>query len=71
MTGPCFLREVGKDTFLLSPDVVKVLRREKVVKGNATSKRDLRAVQDAFNLWRRQSGRPLCHLSRIVACSVV
>jgi len=71
MTGPFFLREVGKDTFLLSPDVVKVLRREKVVKGNATSKRDLRAVQDAFNLWRRQSGRPLCHLSRIVACSVV
>jgi len=70
MTGPFFLREVGKDTFLLSPDVVKALRRAKVVKRDATSKRDLRAVQEALNVWREQSGRPLCQLSRILACSV-
>lgn len=70
MTGPIFLREVGRDTFLLSPDVVKALRREKVVKGEPTSKRSLRAVQDAFNAWGEETGRPLCQLSRILACSV-
>ncbi len=70
MTGPFFLRFVGKDTFMLSPDVVKALKREKVVKGNPTSKRDLQAVQDAFNAWRKETGRPLCQLSRILACTV-
>ena len=70
MTGPFFLRQVGKDTFMLSPDVVKALRREKVVKGMPTSKRDQRVVQEAFNAWRKESGRSLCQLSRILACSV-
>jgi 3-methyladenine DNA glycosylase Tag len=70
MTGPFFLREVGKDTFLLTSDVVKALRREKVVKGTPTSKRDLAAVQQAFNAWREESGRPLCQLSRILAFSI-
>ncbi|MGH7857764.1 MAG: DNA-3-methyladenine glycosylase I [Candidatus Binatia bacterium] len=70
MTGPIFLREVGKDTFLLTPDVVRALRREKVVKGNPTSKRDLRAVQNAFVAWRAETGRPLCQLSRILSFSV-
>jgi 3-methyladenine DNA glycosylase Tag len=70
MTGPFFLREVGKDTFLLTSDVVKALRREKVVSGNPTSKRDLALVQQAFNAWREESGRSLCQLSRILAFSV-
>jgi 3-methyladenine DNA glycosylase Tag len=70
MTGPFFLREVGKDTFLLTSDVVKALRREKVVNGDPTSKRDLALVQRAFNAWREESGRPLCQLSRILAFSV-
>lgn len=70
MTGPFFLREVGKDTFLLTSDVVKALRRERVVKGNPTSKRDLASVQRAFNAWREETGRPLCQLSRILAFSV-
>jgi len=70
MTGPFFLRQIGKDTFLLSGDVVKGLRREKIVEGAGTSKRDLRAIQDAFNEWRRETKRPLCQLSRILACSV-
>ena len=70
MTGPFFLRQIGKDTFLLSPDVIKALRREKVLRGKGTSKRDLRAIQEAFNAWRRESGRPFCQLSRILAYSV-
>ena len=70
MTGPFFLREVGRDTFLLTTDVVRALWREKVVKDGATSKRDLPAVQQAFNAWHEESGRPLCQLSRILAFSV-
>ena len=70
MTGPFFLREVGRDTFLLTTDVVRALWREKVVKDGATSKRDLAAVQQAFNAWHEESGRPLCQLSRILAFSV-
>jgi 3-methyladenine DNA glycosylase Tag len=70
MTGPFFLREIGRDTFLLTTDVVRALRREKVVKDGATSKRDLAAVQHAFNAWHEESGRPLCQLSRILAFSV-
>lgn len=70
MTGPFFLREVGRDTFLLTTDVVRALRREKVVKDGASSKRDLAAVQHAFNAWHEESGRPLCQLSRILAFSV-
>jgi 3-methyladenine DNA glycosylase Tag len=70
MTGPFFLREVGKDTFLLTTDVVRALRREKVVTGDPTSKRSLAAVQQAFNAWHEESGRPLCQLSRILSFSV-
>jgi 3-methyladenine DNA glycosylase Tag len=70
MTGPFFLREVGKDTFLLTSDVVKALRRERIVKGSPSSKRDLATVQQAFNAWREETGRPLCQLSHILAFSV-
>lgn len=70
MTGPFFLRVLGKDTFLLSPDVVKVLRREKVIRGEPLSQRNRRAAQEAFNVWRAECGRPLCQISRIVSLSV-
>lgn len=70
MTGPFFLRMVGKDTFLLTDHVMKALRREKVLKGRGASKKDLRAVQDAFNVWRAETKRPFCQLSRILAYSV-
>lgn len=35
-----------------------------------TSKRDLAAVQAAFNVWREQSGRSLTEISRVLALSV-
>jgi 3-methyladenine DNA glycosylase Tag len=70
MTGPFFLREVGKDTFLLTPDVIRALRREKILTGDPTSKRSLGAIQRAFNAWHEESGRPLCQLSLILAFSV-
>ena len=65
-----FLREMGKDSFILSRDVVAALKREKVIDSAANSKRDRRAVQDAFNLWCEQSGRSLTEISRILAMSI-
>ena len=67
MSGAAFLRMVGKDTFLLTRDVVAVLMNEQVVTKTPTSKKDLLATQDAFNLWREETGRPYCELSRIVS----
>jgi 3-methyladenine DNA glycosylase Tag len=70
-TGPLFLRRVGKDTPVPSPDVVRALREQGVIEQKSpTSKRALRAIQEAFNAWHVESGRHLCEISRILACSV-
>lgn len=68
-TGPTFLREIGRDTFVLSRDVVALLVSEGVVAKKPGGVRDLEAVQAAFNTWRDESGRPLCQISRAVAMS--
>ncbi len=69
-SGPFFLRSVGKDTFILVDDVVTALQEQGVITGNPTSKKDRRAVQDAFNIWHEESGRPYCQISRTLACTV-
>ena len=69
-TRAYFLRELGKDTFILTSDVVLALVGAGVVDKFPSSKRDLAATQDAFNSWRLETGRPLCQLSRILSCSV-
>jgi len=69
-TGRYFLRFVGKDTPLMSPDVVRALVVQGVVDKAPTSKRALAQVQAAFNAWRDESGRPLCQISRVLSCSV-
>lgn len=69
-TGQYFLRFEGWDAFILSNDVVAALIREGVVTKAPTSKRDLAAVQAAFNAWRAESGRPVREISRILALSV-
>ncbi len=66
-SAPRFLRMVGKDTFLLTDDVVSVLKAEAVVTKMPTSKRDLAAVQATFNRWAEESGRSLAAISRIVS----
>jgi 3-methyladenine DNA glycosylase Tag len=65
-----FLRFEGWDAFILSGDVVKALIREGIVAKDPTSKKDLAAVQAAFNRWREESGRPVREISRILALSV-
>ena len=69
-SGPYFLRMAGKDTFLLTGDVVRALVAAGVVAKKPTTKDARAATQAAFNAWAAETGRPLCQLSRILALSV-
>ena len=69
-TGMMFLRSMGKDSFFMNEDIVAALVQAGVVQKKATSQKELAAVQEAFNRWREESGRPLAHISRTLACSV-
>lgn len=68
-TGPYFLRAMGRDGFILNDDGVGRLIEEKVIDRPPTSKRAMRAVQDAFNVWMDESGRSLMEISRVIAMS--
>jgi 3-methyladenine DNA glycosylase Tag len=65
-----FLRAIGKPAFIATPDVVAALIREGVVDRVPSSKRDLAAVQAAFNQWSNESGRDLTAISRVLAMSM-
>ena len=69
-SGPYFLRMAGKDTFMLTGDVISALVKAKVVKKKPTTKDARTAIQAAFNGWAAETSRPLCQLSRILALSV-
>ena len=70
MSAPRFLRMAGKDTFVLSDDVVAALKAQEIVDKTPTSQKDLARVQAAFNAWQEQSGRPLCHISMMLSYTV-
>jgi 3-methyladenine DNA glycosylase Tag len=65
-----FLRAMGKDSFILSRDVVAALVREGMVSAEPKSQRDLKRVQAAFNRWHQESGRPLTQISKVLAFTV-
>lgn len=66
-----FLRTMGKDCFILSRDVVLALQHAGVdIATSPSSQKDLRAIQQAFNLWHDETSLPYSHLSRIAACSI-
>jgi 3-methyladenine DNA glycosylase Tag len=69
-TGQYFLRGMGKDSFILSRDVVTALEREKLFTGSPTSKSSLAAIQAAFNEWVADGGRSLTRVSRVLAFTV-
>jgi 3-methyladenine DNA glycosylase Tag len=69
-TGPYGLRTMGKDTFLLSNDVVGYFTKRNIISGSAQSKRSLTAIQTSFNELQQQSGRSLQELSLIISKSV-
>ncbi|MCS3466796.1 3-methyladenine DNA glycosylase Tag [Pseudomonas sp. JUb42] len=70
MSAPRFLRMVGKDTFIASNDMVAALNAQNIIDKVPTSKRDQAIVQDVFNQWQAESGRPLCQLSAMLAYTV-
>tara|TARA_R110002033_G_scaffold44635_3_gene87567 strand:- start:2786 stop:3451 length:666 start_codon:yes stop_codon:yes gene_type:complete len=70
MTGQYAMRFMGRDSFILSRDVVARLVAEGVVDKTPTSKGAMRAVQGAFDTWMDQSGRGLTQISRVLAMSV-
>ena len=70
VTGQRLLRAMGKDSFILSTDVVARLVAEAVIDKAPTSKRDLVATQDAFDYWSDQSGRGLTQVSQLLALSI-
>jgi len=65
-----FLRLVGKDSFLLTSDVVARLKAAEVIDREPSGQRDLQAVQAAFNALQQASGRPLCQLSAMLSLSI-
>jgi len=69
-TGPYFLRVMGKDTFLMTGDVVRYLIGQGLIDRRPNSQRDLKLVQATFNDWQQQSGKSMAEVSRIVACSI-
>lgn len=69
-SGQYFLREMGRDSFILSRDVVAALARERVFDGSPTSKSSLRSIQDAFNDWVAGGGKSLTRVSRVLAFTV-
>ena len=69
-TAQYLLRLIGKDAFVLSRDVTAALIAASVIDKPPTSAKARRAVQDAFNGWMSESGRPLVQISRTLALSV-
>ncbi len=71
MTGQRVLRNMGKDTFVITGDVTRCLQRAGAdITANPVSKRELALIQTAFNAWHGESGLPYSHISRICACSI-
>lgn len=69
-SGARFLRMVGKDTFILTDDVVAALKYDGIVDKMPSSKKDLALAQAAFNHWQQESGLPLAHISRTLSLTV-
>ncbi|MGB0733092.1 MAG: DNA-3-methyladenine glycosylase I [Pontibacterium sp.] len=69
-SGPYFLRMIGRDTFILTDDVVASLIAQNIVTKKPTAQRDLKAVQTAFNTWHEQSGWPYAHISRLLSYTI-
>ncbi len=71
MTGQRVLRNMGKDTFIVTADVVRLLQRNGLdIRDNPTSAREMRLIQGAFDRWHEESGLPYSHISRLGAMSL-
>ena len=70
-SGQYLLRFLGRDSYVLSGDVLLCLRDAGVaLSDKGTSKKDTLAAQTQLNAWAKESGLPLVHVSRICALSI-
>ena len=69
-TGQTFLRRMGVDTLVLTPDVLTALAREGVADKSPGSVKSWKALQAAIDQWTVQSSRSLNEISQILAFSV-
>jgi len=70
-TAQYFLRFIGFDAFITSPDVIACLRDGGVdIAATPTSKKDRARIQAQFNAWRAESGLSATQISRICAMSI-
>ena len=71
MTGQRVLRNMGRDTFVITADVTRCLQLAGAdISDKPGTKRELAVIQDAFNGWHHETGLPYSHLSRICALSL-
>ncbi|MGG7565092.1 DNA-3-methyladenine glycosylase I [Rhodovulum sp. DZ06] len=70
LAGARAMREMGRDGWVLSPDVTARLAAEGVIAGPPTSKKAQAAVQAAFDGWAAETGRPFAAISRVLALSI-
>lgn len=69
-TGQYMLRHMGKDSYVLTSDVVARLKTEGVIDGAPGSAKAMKAIQAAFNRWRAESGLPFNAIGRVLAQSI-
>lgn len=70
MSGPRFLRLCGRDTFLLTDDVIQALKLYGVIDSAPTRKADLERINAQFVAWAGASGRPMAQVSRVLSHTV-
>lgn len=69
-TSQYFLRFIGKDGFVLVRDGISALIHAGIITSAPNSKRDLKLVQQAFNVWRDETGFNNAQISRILSLSI-
>ena len=68
-TAMRFLRTMGKPAFITTRDVSAALVEAGVLGAPPKNRKDLQAVQEAFNAWSQATGRDLTAISRVLAMS--
>lgn len=65
-----FLRIVGYDGYILSPDVITALQNHNLVDATPGTQKALKQAQKAFNQWHQETALPYAHLSKILSLTV-
>ena len=68
-TAMRFFRSMGKPAYITTRDVASALIEAGAIDKPPSGKKDMQAVQDAFNAWAQESGRDLNAISRVLAMS--